>query len=73
VTNRKFSNSLGRALHRPSFMKTPRFMLRLALGEVANVITTGQRVLPKRALELGYAFKFPDIDGAIRNVLAEGQ
>jgi uncharacterized protein (TIGR01777 family) len=71
VTNRKFSNALGRALHRPSFMKTPRFMLRLALGEVANVITTGQRVLPKRALELGYVFKFPDIDGAMRHVLAE--
>jgi uncharacterized protein (TIGR01777 family) len=71
VTNRKFSNALGRALHRPSFMKTPRFMLRLALGEVANVITAGQRVLPKRAMELGYVFKFPEIDGALRDVLKE--
>jgi uncharacterized protein (TIGR01777 family) len=74
VTNRKFSNALGRALHRPSFMKTPGFMLRLGIGEVANVITTGQRVVPKRALELGYVFQFPDIHEALRDVLtSEGK
>src|SRR5262249_31466695 len=61
VTNRVLSKALGRAMHRPSFMRTPKIMLRLFLGEVANVVTTGQRVLPKKALELGYAFKFPTI------------
>ncbi len=47
VTNKEFSKALGKVLHRPSFMKTPGFMLRVMLGEVAGVITTGQRVLPK--------------------------
>lgn len=70
VTNKAFAQSLGRALGRPSFMPTPTFMLRLMLGEVADVVTTGQRVMPRRPLELGYVFKFPDIDGALRDVLS---
>jgi uncharacterized protein (TIGR01777 family) len=70
VTNKEFSKALGRALHRPSFMRTPRFMLRVMLGEVAGLITTGQRVVPRKALEAGYSFKFPDIDGALQDVLS---
>jgi NAD dependent epimerase/dehydratase family enzyme len=50
-------------------MPTPAFALRLALGEVADVITTGQRVLPKRALELGMTFRFPTIDAALADIL----
>ena len=71
VTNKEFSKTLGRALHRPSFMPTPGFMLRVALGEVANVITKGQRVVPAKALALGYRFKFADIDAALRDVFAK--
>ncbi len=71
VTNRQLAKALGRALHRPSFMRTPKFMLRLMLGQVATVITTGQRVLPRKALELGYVFKFPDIDSALADVLGQ--
>ena len=70
VTNKEFSKALGRALHRPSVMPTPAFGLRLMLGEVAEVVTTGQRVLPKRALALGYSFQFPEIDAALTNILA---
>jgi hypothetical protein len=69
VTNREFSKALGRALHRPAFMPVPGFALRLRFGEVADVILTGQRVLPKRALELGYPFKFPTIDAALADIL----
>jgi uncharacterized protein (TIGR01777 family) len=69
VTNRDFSRALGRALHRPAFLPTPRFGLRLLLGEVADVVATGQRVLPKRALELGYGFRFPTIDEALKDLL----
>jgi uncharacterized protein (TIGR01777 family) len=69
VTNKQFSKALGRALHRPSFMRTPRFMLRVMLGEVAGLVTTGQRVLPRKALELRYQFKFPEIDSAMRDVV----
>jgi uncharacterized protein (TIGR01777 family) len=69
VTNKEFGHALGRALCRPSFMPTPGFALRLMLGEVAEIITTGQRVLPKRPQALGYQFKFPHIDAALADVL----
>ncbi|MFO0964729.1 MAG: TIGR01777 family oxidoreductase [Gemmataceae bacterium] len=70
VTNRQLSKALGRALHRPSFFRTPGFMLRLMLGKVAGLITAGQRVLPTRVLELGYAFKFTDVDAAMADLFA---
>lgn len=69
VTNKEFGRALGRALGRPSFMPTPAFALKLMLGEVADVLTTGQRVVPKRPLGFGYQFKFPHIDAALQNVL----
>ena len=69
MTNRDFGKALGRALHRPAFMPTPRFALRLALGEVADVVATGARVLPKKTLELGYTYKFPQLDAALANIV----
>jgi uncharacterized protein len=69
VTNKELARAIGRVLHRPSFLPAPAFMLRLALGEVAEVVTTGQRVLPKRALALGYTFRFPTIDAALADIL----
>jgi uncharacterized protein (TIGR01777 family) len=70
VTNKEFSKALGRALHRPAIFPVPPFMLRLRFGEVADILTTGQRVVPAKALALGYQFKFPEIDGALANLLA---
>jgi uncharacterized protein (TIGR01777 family) len=70
VTNKEFSKALGGALGRPSFMKVPGFMLRLRFGEVAYVITTGQRVIPRKALALGYQFQFPKVGAALADVLA---
>jgi len=69
VTNKEFSKALGRALHRPAIFPIPPFMLKLRFGEVADVLTTGQRVVPAKALALGYQFMFPDIDGALKNLL----
>jgi uncharacterized protein (TIGR01777 family) len=69
VTNRDFSTALGHALHRPSFMPTPPFALRVLLGEVAEVVTTGQRVLPQRALALGYSYKYPMVDAALTQIV----
>jgi uncharacterized protein len=68
VTNKQFAKALGRAIHRPSFVPTPKFALRLALGKVAKVITTGQRVIPKAALALGYRFQFPTLDAALSDI-----
>jgi uncharacterized protein (TIGR01777 family) len=69
LTNREFSKTLGRVLHRPSFVWTPALAMRVVLGEVATVIATGQRVLPKRALELGYSFQYVTLDAALSQVL----
>ncbi len=69
VTNKEFSQAAGALLHRPSFLPTPKFALRIALGEVADVITEGQRVLPKHALAQGFAFRFPDLGAALQDLL----
>lgn len=69
VTNAEFGQAVGRVLHRPSFVPTPAFPLRLALGEMATVVLDGQRVVPGRLAELGFTFRFPDAEAALRDVL----
>lgn len=70
LTNRELSKAIGRALHRPSWLSVPRFAVGLALGEAAEAVTTGQRVVPRRAGELGYQFRFPNADDALRAAFA---
>jgi uncharacterized protein (TIGR01777 family) len=70
VTNKEFAKALGRALHRPAFLPLPGFAIRLRIGAAAEVVVNGQRVLPKRALALSYAFRFPTIDGALVDAVA---
>ena len=70
VTMKTFASALGRALHRPAIFPVPGPMLKLALGEVADVLLTGQYVEPRRASEAGFAFRYPGIDGALRDVVA---
>jgi uncharacterized protein len=71
VTMRDFATALGRALHRPSFAKAPAAAIRLALGEMATVVLDGQRVVPKKALDLGFAFRFTDVGAALRDVVGD--
>jgi len=65
VTNKEFSNALGKALHRPSCFAVPGFVVKLTLGELGVVLLTGQRVLPKKALAAGYKFKYPELNEAL--------
>jgi uncharacterized protein (TIGR01777 family) len=69
VTNRDFSHALGRALHRPAVAPVPGFAVRALYGDMAEMVTTGQRALPRRTLELGYEFRFPELDEALRAAL----
>jgi uncharacterized protein (TIGR01777 family) len=69
VTNRDFSDALGRALHRPSLLPVPGVALRLLYGEMAEIVTTGARVLPAKPLVLDYRFRHPSLDGALRSAL----
>lgn len=69
LTNKEFGKALGRAMNRPSVMPVPAFALRLALGEVASTVLDGQRAIPRRLLETGFVFRFPEIDSALNNLL----
>jgi uncharacterized protein (TIGR01777 family) len=70
VTNKEWSKALGRALHRPAVLPIPGFAVEVKFGrEFGKVAQGGQKVLPRRTEELGYAFKYPEIDGALRNLV----
>jgi uncharacterized protein (TIGR01777 family) len=71
VTNRQLARALGHALHRPSFVPAPAFAVKIALGEFADSIVTGQRVIPARAQKDGYHFRYPDIEQAFRGIFGE--
>jgi uncharacterized protein (TIGR01777 family) len=70
VTNREFSRAIGRALGRPAVVPVPGFALDLKFGgEFGKVLRGGQRVMPRRALDLGYEFRYPEIDEALKDLL----
>jgi len=69
VTMRDLSRALGRSLHRPALFPVPGFLLKLALGEVADVLLTGQTVEPSRALEAGFEFRHETIGEALDDLL----
>ena len=69
VTNRTFSKALGRVLHRPAILPTPVLALKLMFGGFADVLATGQRVVPEKALAAGYRFRFPNLSEALADVV----
>jgi uncharacterized protein (TIGR01777 family) len=69
VTNRDFTRAAAAVLHRPAFLPAPGFALHLVLGEMAAMILEGQRAVPRRLQELGYAFRFPQLAPALRDLL----
>ena len=71
VTNREFARSLGRAMRRPSLVPVPGFALKIAVGEFAESLLTGQRVIPARAQKEGYHFRYPDLQQAFRGIFGE--
>lgn len=71
VRNRDLAKALGKILSRPSFLTTPGFMLRLVLGEFGSVLLEGQRVIPSKLLNHGFSFSYPNITGALEEVIGE--
>jgi uncharacterized protein len=69
VRNRDFASALGAALGRPAALPMPGFALRLLLGEMAEMLLTGQRVLPHRIQHADFGFRYPDLDSALRAIL----
>jgi uncharacterized protein (TIGR01777 family) len=67
ATNKDFSRTLGRVLRRPAFAPVPALALKALYGEMSFIVTTGQRAVPGRLSELGYAFERPELEGALRD------
>jgi uncharacterized protein (TIGR01777 family) len=69
VTNRELSHTLGRVLKRPAVLPVPALALRALYGEMASIVVTGQHVVPRRLHELGYTFRQPNLEPALRDIL----
>jgi hypothetical protein len=69
VTNAQFGQTIGKVMGRPAFMPAPAFAMKLLFGEMSTVLLDGQRVIPKVLQNLGFAFKFPDVESALRDLL----
>src|SRR5262249_23123852 len=72
VTNEEFTKTLAGALHRPAIFPAPVFALRLALGrEMADaLLTSSQRVVPKKLEKLGYVFRYSNLSSTLKSILA---
>ena len=70
VTNSEFSKALGRALHRPALLPVPGAALRVLYGEMAEIVTTGARVVPAKPLMLGYDFRHGELSEALSSALS---
>lgn len=66
VTMREFCKTLGKVLHRPCWAPVPAFALKLLLGQMADMLLTGQRAVPERAQKLGYKFRYPNLYEALQ-------
>ncbi len=71
VRNRDLAKALGKTLHKPSFIPAPAFMVKLVLGEFGSVILEGQRVIPRKLLENGFVFQYPDIHKALQGIVGQ--
>jgi uncharacterized protein (TIGR01777 family) len=67
ATNRELSMALGRVLRRPAFAPVPALAVRALYGEMADIVITGQRAVPARLTELGYSFRQPELEAALRD------
>jgi uncharacterized protein (TIGR01777 family) len=69
VTNAELSRALGHALGRPAVLPVPGVAIKLLYGEMAEMVTTGQRAIPAKLSQLGYRFRHPEIEPALKDVL----
>jgi uncharacterized protein len=69
VTSRDFARALGAVMHRPAMVRVPAAILKIALGEMAEMLLTGQNAVPARAVALGYRFRYPTLAGALNDIV----
>jgi len=71
ITMKEFSITLGKVLKRPCWLKIPEWMMRLLLGEMAEILIKGGRVIPKKAIDSGFKFEFEELEQALRNLIGK--
>lgn len=71
VRMKRFCAALGKAMHRPSWAPVPAFALRFMLGEMAEMLLGGQKVIPEKITKAGYSFKYPDVDFALKAIMTQ--
>ncbi len=69
VTNAEFARVVAGQMKRPAFLPTPAFLLRVLFGKMSTVLLDGQRAFPKRLTQMGYKFRFPEVEGALQDLL----
>ena len=69
LTNAHFGQVLGKVIGRPAVMPAPAFAMRMAFGEMSTVLLDGQRAVPRRLLDMGFNFRFPEAESALRDLL----
>ena len=72
MTNKELSKTLGKVLGRPAFAPVPAFAIKALYGEMASIVTTGVRAVPKALQDLGYDFKRADLEAALRSATGKG-
>jgi len=71
LSNAEIGKTLGKVMKRPYWIPVPGFALKLVLGEMSTLVLDGQYVVPKRLQDAGFKFKFPELEGALKNLLVE--
>ena len=69
LTNRQFAQTIGKVMHRPAFFTVPAFIIRLMFGEMSMVVLDGQHVSSQRLVDAGFKYRFPEAEGALKNLL----
>ena len=69
VTNREFTRALAMVLKRPAFLPVPIFVLKMIFGQAATVLTASKEIYPKRVMQAGFSFAFPEIRPALEYIL----
>ena len=72
ATNAEFTRSLGKVLHRPTLFPAPAPVLKIALGEMARLLLTGQKAVPEKLINQGFQFRYPDLEPALAQSIAPG-
>lgn len=70
ATMMQFCKALGLTLRRPSWLPVPRFAFNILLSKLSTLMTTGQRIVPEKALSAGFSFQYPNLESALRDIVA---